>query len=385
MTVHRYDGPSFADLQALVPASPDWSINWDSVWGLWCELQVLDACQQDPIHHAEGDVGRHTRMVVEALVGTKEWKELDEAAKGCLFWAAVLHDVGKPATTKTEEDGRITSRGHSRVGAAIARQLLWHAGTPFYWREQLCGIISAHQLPFWLIERPDPERLAIESSWRCPADLLYLHAKADALGRECEDQNAVLDNVALARQVFEDEGCLTQRFAFSNNESRVAFFERPGRDPNYAAFETFRCKVTFMSGLPGAGKDTWIARNRQGVPVVSLDALRDELGVTAIGNQGRVVQAAYERAREHLRNEQDFVWNGTNVTAQLRAKPFKLFRDYNAQIEIVYIEPSLSRLRTQNRNRDAVVPENVLSNLIQKMEPPGDWEAHQILRVVGQA
>jgi putative nucleotidyltransferase with HDIG domain len=384
MIVNRSDPVAFSDILRLVPTAPEWAISWDVIWRLWPELPVLDSCPQDPVHHAEGDVGVHTRMVVEALVGTPEWKELDEAARGCLFWAAVLHDVGKPATTKTEDDGRITSRGHSRVGAAIARLLLWQAGAPFDWREQLCGIITAHQLPFWLIDRLDPERLAIETSWKCLPEFLCLHAKADALGRECEDKNAVLDNVVLARQLFEDAGCLTGRYPFANDESRLAFFERPDRDPHYAAFEAFRCKVTLMSGLPGAGKDTWITRNRPDTPVVSLDAVRAELGEPATGNQGRVIQAAYERAREYLRREQDFIWNGTNVTAQLRAKPLRLFRDYNAQIEITYIEPAFSRLRSQNRDRKAVVPEEVISKLIQKLEPPGDWEAHQIMRVVEQ-
>jgi hypothetical protein len=42
--------------------------------------------------------------------------------------------------------------------------LLRRAATPFAWREKLCGIISQHHLPFWLIELDDPRRLAIETS-----------------------------------------------------------------------------------------------------------------------------------------------------------------------------------------------------------------------------
>jgi len=167
---------SHHQLLSLVPAGPSWQADWDAIWPLWPELAVLDNCPQDPIHHAEGDVGIHTRMVVEALVADKEWQSLPPSEQSYLFWAAVLHDIGKPAVTKHEEDGRISSRGHSRVGASVARQLLWHAGSPFAWREALCGIINQHQLPFWLIERDDPERLAIETSWRCRPDHLCLHA-----------------------------------------------------------------------------------------------------------------------------------------------------------------------------------------------------------------
>lgn len=365
-------------LLSLVPISPSWRVDWDALWPLWPELNVMDKCPQDPIHHAEGDVGTHTRMVVEALVADNSWRALEADARSMLFWAAVLHDVGKPAVTKHEEHGRITSRGHSRVGAAIARQLLWYAGSPFAWRENLCGIISNHQLPFWLIERPDPERLAIETSWRCRPDHLCMHAKADALGRKCQDQTAILDSIDLAVATFEEARCLNARFPFANDESRVSFFDLPDRDPNYAAHESFKCSATVMSGLPGAGKDTWIANNRPDHPVVSLDLVREELGISPSGNQGRVIQAAQERAREHLRAGTDFVWNATNVTRLNRSKVLRLLRDYNARIEIVYIEVGADQLYRQNRERSDVVPDAVIDHLVTKLEPPEAWEAHMV-------
>ncbi|MBN9670918.1 ATP-binding protein [Roseibium aggregatum] len=381
----KYDGSRrvpFKRLMDLVPTAPGWIVDWGGVWGLWPELAKLDTCLQDPVHHAEGDAGTHTRMVVEELVASPGWRALSRSDQSCLFWTAVLHDIGKPATTRYEEDGRITSRGHSRVGAAIARKLLWEVEAPFEWREQICGLISGHQLPFWLIEREECDRLAIKTSWKCRPDLLCLHAEADARGRICGDKNSILDNVALARQLFEDNKCLSESFAFANDESRVAFFERSDRDPYFAAHEDFRCNVIIMSGLPGSGKDTWIGNNRPDLPVVSLDAIRKELDEKGTGNQGRVVQAAYEMARGFLRERQDFVWNATNVTEQLRAKPIRLLRDYGARIEIVYLEPHPDRLLAQNRNRYQAVPETALANLLNKFEPPGDWEAHAVHRVV---
>src|SRR5687767_209798 len=48
----------------------------------WDELQVFDwvraleGCPQDPIHHAEGNVWIHTRMVLETLLGLPEWRAL---------------------------------------------------------------------------------------------------------------------------------------------------------------------------------------------------------------------------------------------------------------------------------------------------------------------
>lgn len=365
-------------LLSLVPTGPFWRINWDAIWSLWPELAALDTCPQDPIHHAEGDVGIHTRMVVAALVADPDWQNLAPDDQTNLFWAAVLHDVGKPAVTKHEADGRISSRGHSRVGASIARQLLWHAGSPFAWREALCGIIAHHQLPFWLIERPDPQRMAIETSWRCRPDHLCLHAKADALGRVCDDQDAISESVSLAAITFQEAGCLHGPFPFANDESRVAYFDLPDRDQHYAAHEAFTCTVTVMSGLPGAGKDTWIASNLPDHPVVSLDLIRDEWGISATDNQGQVIQAAHERAREHLRAGTDFVWNATNVTRLNRSKVLRLLRDYRARIEIVYLEVSPDQLHRQNRSRVGAGADAVIDHLARKLEPPAKWEAHQV-------
>lgn len=378
MHSYKTSGTFHDDLLLFVPIGPLWRIDWDGIWSLWPELAALDVCPQDPIHHAEGNVGIHTRMVVEALIADPDWQNLPQDEQSYLFWAAVLHDVGKPIVTKREDDGRISSRGHSRVGASIARQLLWHAGSPFAWREALCGIIAHHQLPFWLIERPDPMRLAIETSWRCRPDLLCLHAKADALGRICNDRAAVLENVGLAAMTFEEVECFNGPFAFANDESRVAFFDLSDRDAHYAAHEDFKCTVTVMSGLPGAGKDTWIARHRTHHPVVSLDVLRDEMGVSATDNQGQVIQAAHERARKYLRVGKDFVWNATNVTRQNRSKILRLLRDYGARIEIVYVEVTPGQLRSQNKNRSDMVPEAVIDHLLRKLEPPQSWEAHDI-------
>jgi len=232
-----------------------------------------------------------------------------------------------------------------------------------------------------LIERPAPVRLAIETSWRCRPDHLCLHAKADAIGRICSDQNAILESVDLAALTFEDASCLDAPFAFSNDESRVAFFELEDRDPHYTAHEDHRCLVTVMSGLPGAGKDTWVLKNRPNHPVVSLDLIRDELGVDATGNQGQVIQAAHERAREYLRVGTDFVWNGTNVTRQNRAKVLRLLRDYNARTEIVYVEVSPNQLHSQNRERRDSVPRAVIDHLARKLEPPETWEAHDVFYV----
>lgn len=70
-----------------------------------------------------------------------------------------------------------------------------------------------------------------------------------------------------------------------------------------------------MSGLPGAGKDHWIANNAPDWPVVSLDKIRQELRVKPEETQGVVVKRAKERARAYLRQSEPSVWNATDASA----------------------------------------------------------------------
>src|SRR5262245_24279320 len=109
----------------LTPAALDWRVDWDALAAEFPALHTLAGCPQDPIHHAEGDVWIHTRMVAEAMAALPAWRVLDDIDRQVLFAAALLHDVARPECTRTEDNGRITSRGHSRRGAVLTRGILW--------------------------------------------------------------------------------------------------------------------------------------------------------------------------------------------------------------------------------------------------------------------
>ena len=141
--------------------------------------------------------------------------------------------------------------------------------------------------------------------------------------------------------------------------------------------------MTVLSGLPGSGKDTWLARNRTDLPVVSLDDIRGELDVEPTDDQGTVVQLARERCRELLRSKTSFALNATNILKQTRQRWIDLFVDYNARIELVYVEPPFDRLLRQNKGRENPVPEQVVRKLAAKCEPPTWTEGHALVTSEG--
>jgi putative nucleotidyltransferase with HDIG domain len=363
------------------PAPPDYVLDWERVEQEFPQqLGRMEGCPQDGTHHAEGDVLVHTRMVAEALTSLPAWRALPRGEQEVVFTAALLHDVAKPDCTRVE-DGRVTSRGHSKRGAITARALLWGMGAPFEAREQIAALIRFHQIPFFLIDRPDGRRTLYEVSQTARCDLLALVAEADARGRVCADAQRLLDNISLFTQYAEEHGCLGEPRRFPNDHSRFLYFRREWRDPDYPAYDDTACEVVMMSGLPGAGKDFWVAENLAGLPVVSLDALRREMRVSPTENQGPVVSRAREAAREHLRKRRPFVWNATNISRQMRELSVNLFAAYNARVRVVYVEAPEARLFAQNRERADPVPAEVIRKLTARWEVPDLTEAHRVDRV----
>jgi putative nucleotidyltransferase with HDIG domain len=363
---------------------PEWRVDWDALDSRFDWVRAMRGVPQDPVHHAEGDVWIHTHMVVDALCRMPAWRQLDTTEREIVFAAALLHDVAKPSCTKTEIDGRVTARGHSVRGAVLARRLLWRMGVPFAQREAICALIRHHQVPFFLIEKDDAGRMARAVSQTARCDHLALVAEADARGRHCADLQRLLDNTGLFRELCEEIGCLRGPARFPSEHSRLLYLRGDSSDPFYRPHERFRANAVVMSGLPGAGKDTWVRENLGECPVVSLDQIRSELDVDPADSQGEVVAHARELAREHLRAGRTFVWNATNLSRQLRTSVVNLFLDYGARVRIAYVEVSETLLRARNRARVAAVPDVVIDRLLERWEVPEPGEAHDVSYCIEQ-
>lgn len=372
------------NLRDVVPASDGSGFHWGALCDAFDWVRAMRGVPQHPAYHAEGDVATHVRMVCEALLASRAWRAADEFRRQRLFLTCLLHDVAKPDCTRIDDDGQISSRGHSRRGARRARGILWRAGVDPHTREAICGLIEHHQVPFWLLERDDAARKTIEVAVTASWDELCIHAVADARGRICADQARLLDQVALAGEMARELECFDAPRRFASDRARIAYLHRNRDDAlhgDLAGLEP-RCTVTLVCGLPGSGKDTWIAATMPRHPVVSLDAIRAELNVAPTDDQGRVASLARQRARVHLRAGADFVVNATNVSRSMRSRWISLCRDYAAEVQIVVMEADLATLRERNRRRDRPVPWPAIERMIARWEYPSEVEAERV-RLVG--
>ena len=82
-------------------------------------LYVLRSTEQSPHHHPEGNVWNHTLLVVDEASKVKGETKIPDV----FMWAALLHDIGKPSTTKLRK-GKITSYDHDKIGAELSKSFL---------------------------------------------------------------------------------------------------------------------------------------------------------------------------------------------------------------------------------------------------------------------
>ncbi|NHZ35852.1 AAA family ATPase [Massilia sp. CCM 8692] len=376
------DKLTYKAMAAHVPApgqAPDWA------WFLHAipELALLASTPQDPYYHAEGDVWIHTRMVVEALMRGGDYIDGSAEERFILFYAALLHDIAKPATTVIDpESGRIGQPGHSKRGAIDARILCWHAGVPFALREHICRIITVHQLPFFALggnkNGQSAEFLIRKLSHELDLRLLSAMAQADMEGRWYEKKDDCLVDIALFREMARDEGCYGTPKAFADAHTRLSYMRGAGIAPDFVHHQNPGSRVTVMSGLPASGKNHWVAANRARLPVVSIDDAREELGLRHGANEGAVAHRAVDFAKEMLREKAPFVWNTTHLSAQMRKKTLDLLYAYDAEVELVYLEQPPQVIFKRNNQRDTSLPNKAIERMLFKWEVPLPTEAHAV-------
>lgn len=379
------------DILALVPDAPDWVIDWEKIETSTLRDHV-DAMRHTPQSvrwHAEGDVWAHTQMVCESLVSLPEYRQLPQIQRQILFIAALLHDVGKPVTTR-QEGTEWVSPSHSTKGALLARYLLWSeygmCGTSELqaMREAVVLLVKHHSFPPYALEKEENVRkmISIAASAELVPDfslkLLYLLAKADALGRECEDKDDFTAHVDLFAELAKEQGCYDGPVSFTSDYTRRAYFSGGDVWPQQELYDESWGEVVMLCGLPGTGKDYWISRHCKDMPIISLDEIRNRYKLSYEGSQGYVASLGKEEAKTYLRKHQPFVWNATNLTVDIRRQLIDLFESYGASVRVVYLETNRATQWRRNKDRQDKVPETIIDSMLSKLAIPEIHEARYV-------
>lgn len=109
-------------------------------------LALQQHTEQSPQHHPEGSVWNHTLLVVDEAALCKG-KSTDPRA---FMWAALLHDIGKPATTRVRK-GKITAYDHDRIGAGLARDFLSACTRDEDFINRVTGLVRYHMQVLYVI------------------------------------------------------------------------------------------------------------------------------------------------------------------------------------------------------------------------------------------
>lgn len=104
------------------------------------------------------------------------------------MWAALLHDIGKPDTTRTRR-GRITAYDHDRVGAELARALLRQVTDEADFAEAVVQLVRYHMQPLYVVKGLPFQDIAGMRTGTSIAEIALL-SYCDRLGRGSVDGRA---------------------------------------------------------------------------------------------------------------------------------------------------------------------------------------------------
>lgn len=176
------------------------------------EWDAMLSCKQATVHHCY-DVGHHTIVVMQGVPATKT-----------LRLAALLHDVAKPLSKKTDKKGLDHFVGHPSLGAEMAKEIMRRWKLDNATIDEVCRLVRYHD------ERPEltprnARRLVHRIGVDYMENLLVLQ-HADVLGQSDFQREEKLERIELLRslyhQMLEEEACLQIRDLKVNGQDAMA-------------------------------------------------------------------------------------------------------------------------------------------------------------------
>ena len=167
-------------------------------------------------HHHIYDIYTHTAHVVAGVPGTP-----------ALRWAALLHDIGKPACFTLDENGFGHFYGHAKVSAQLADDVLRRLKAPTALRSRVVRLIELHMTPLTADKKLLRRRVA-QHGFETVYDLLRLQ-ESDVKGTGVTKNALSFAGVEdLLKELEAENACLTLRdLAVSGHDLIALGFSGP--------------------------------------------------------------------------------------------------------------------------------------------------------------
>ncbi len=354
-------------------------------------IERLKATEQNPRYHGEGNVYNHTLLVLEQYHTHIDTYNLSEADQEVLYWAAMLHDVGKAEVTRWE-GGRWRSPGHEQAGVPIARDILLEKAISAAQRKRILDLVRWHYVPFrWGREQRSLDAYKLLAT-QTDLHLLGIFALFDMMGRECEDKATVVGYV----QRFNDYIVPQVTKTLGTYDEVQRYFWEAGYSKKNALWVTWkrkeallmekilmlkvpadrakgaRCVITI--GAPRSGKTQYVKEHYPGHTYLSVsdffsNSFQDSLDSTSI-------RSLSAHLTPLLRKGVPIVLDGMNLHKKHRDQLSKIILGASGTLHFVFFEKSLSSLLSQNQLYPQALDEQVIIQAHKHLAYPHPWESH---------
>jgi poly(A) polymerase len=99
------------------------------------EVLDLAGCPQPANFHPEGDVYRHTRLMLSML---------PRRCAETLAFGALFHDIAKPRSFAIDETGKMTYYGHTEIGAEMGAEIMRRLRRSRFVQERVAYLVRYH-------------------------------------------------------------------------------------------------------------------------------------------------------------------------------------------------------------------------------------------------
>ena len=175
------------------------------------EVEEMFGFEQHNPHH-DRDVWLHTVAVTENISPEPEMR-----------WAALLHDIGKPACFSVADDGVGHFYGHAEKSTLMSEDILTRLRFDNVGKERIIRLVRYHDMPI-TSERKLIKRLLYKHGEAAARQLIELH-RADTTGQApiCGERLVIFDEaLEVMEDILNEESCFSLKDLAVNGNDMLA-------------------------------------------------------------------------------------------------------------------------------------------------------------------